>query len=486
MTPLSVLFVFTAESYHREAAPVVEEFVRKGAVVTVLLGFHSNHTEPIVEACRRQGITVETVPVEAGYGAPETSVVPAAPNGATKPTAGKSSTKSTILRVWIRKTGLARLLSLPIHLMKCLTKRRVAKAILTRHQPDAVIMGSYHSSGQIDNAMTRACIRQSVPMYCIPNSPYLGTLALRVARLNHLEQGMASEVIRVRYDPINRILAWLFPSWTSVIPDGNRVFYWDPLTMLAATLTGLQMNRLWLKPSLDFRKVFVHSEYSRELLLRDGYPADRIVVSGPPLLDAVVAKIGDPAKEKLLFSHVNLPVGSPFILFNVEPSAEHKYCDWNRHWRQFHELMASLVEYVESGLPVVLSLHPLCRLEDYRFAEEQYGVVICTDFRIHDLYPYCSISISFPCSTNLLALTFKKPLIIYDHFRILSRDEESKILNSIPRALLAQSASEIPGYVRELRKTLTASGVRMQGGSIGRRATEIIVSSIQSDVQVPM
>ncbi|WP_310449002.1 hypothetical protein [Sulfuritalea sp.] len=459
---------------------MIEEFVRRGAKVAVLLGFHSNHTEPIAETCRRQGITVETVPVEAGYGTLEASVAATDQNEVRKGfIAIASSPKMTVLRAWIRKAGLARLFSLPLHIAKCIKRRRIADDIITRHQPDVVAMGSYHSSGQIDNAISRACKRQSVPTYCIPNSPYLGTLTLRVGRLNHLEQGMASQVIRVGYDPINRMLGWLFPSWTSVLPDGSRVFYWDPMTMLAATLTGLQMNRLWLKPSLDFRKVFVHSEYSRGLLLRDGYPADRIVVSGPPLLDSVVEKIGDSSKEDAMYSHINLPVGSPFILFNVEPSAEHNYCDWSRHWRQFHETMAQVVE---SGLPVVLSLHPLCVLENYRFVEAQYGVVICTAYRIHDLYPYCAISVSFPCSTNLLALTFEKPLVIYDHFGILGRDEESKILNSIPGALIAECASEILPNIRALREMLAAPDTVRQRSSTGRRATEIIISSIQSDL----
>lgn len=450
MNQPTILFLFTAESYHREASPLISEFMRRGWSVKVLLGFHSSHTEKVVEACQQQGAVVELVPAEAayvefGYGNLAESRVASAVRFA-KEVVG-SSTLAIVRRLCEanRGTGFGRLFGLPGLLIQCIRRRRVAEDIVARLQPFAVIMGAYHSSGQIDNAIARACRQQSILTYCIPNSPYLGTLTLRVGRLNHLEQGMASPAICVHYDVVNRLLGWLFPAWTNELPDGRRAFYWDSVTMLAATLTGLQMDRPWLKPALGFKRVFVHSVYSRDLLLRDSYPADRIVVSGPPLLDAVLEHIGDKEHEVAMYSHIKLPLGSPFLLFNVEPSAEHLYCDWDRHWKQFHDTMAAVAH---CGLPVVLSLHPLCKLETYQFAEVEYGVVISTNFRIHNLYPYCSVSVSFPCSTNLLALTFNKPLVIYDNFGILTRDEASRILNMIAGALVAQSGTEIAEHLR--------------------------------------
>jgi len=476
----AVLFVFGAESYHREAAPVIDEFVHRGWSVRVLLGFQSGHIARIIEACQQQGVAVELAPIGVGYEIPAVS-------GSALTTAPPESSADEIvvtaakkLRSILRSTGAGRLLRFPGHVARCLHKRRVADAIVARHTPSAVMMGSYHSSGQIDNAIARACRRRSIPMYCIPNSPYLGTLTLRVGRLNHLEQGMASQAIGVRHGIINRLLGWLFPAWTSIIPDGRRVFYWDPLLMLAATLTGLQMNRLWLKPALDFKRVFVHSEYSRDLLLADGYPADRIVVSAPPLLDAVRERIGDPAHESALFSRIRLPLGSPFILFNVEPSAEHDYCNWDRHWQQFHETLAAVVK---CGLPVVLSLHPMCQFDTYKFVEEQYGVVISTAFRIHDLYPYCTVSVSFPCSTNLLALTFKKPLVIVDHFGILARDAESKSLNMIPGAYVAKSAQQVTQFVLAFMAGGSALiGEKERISDSSPRSTEIIFSTVAMDL----
>ena len=89
------------------------------------------------------------------------------------------------------------------------------------------------------------------------------------------------------------------------------------------------------------------------------------------------------------------------------------------------------------GVPVVLSLHPLCDAARYDFAEDKYGVFICRDYKIHELYPFCAFSISFPCSTNLLASMFKKPLVIYDFFGLTNTNADSALMHALPGACIA-------------------------------------------------
>ncbi|MEW5704564.1 MAG: hypothetical protein AB1781_08285 [Pseudomonadota bacterium] len=481
MNKPSVLFVFTAESYHRESAPVISEFVRRDWNVTVLLGFQSDDATRIFESCRQEGIAVEFAPGTVTYGkAAGTDRTAAAAGPSRRRTADGAGNPLHGVRSLVRKTGLMRLIGFPAKVAACFRKRKAAEAIVARLAPSVVVAGPFHSAGQFDNAIARACRKRGTAMYCLPNSPYLGERILRVARPHHLDHGMAGPVITVEYDWLNRLLGWIFPKWTRRVADGRRLFYWDPLHVLAAELAGLQMNRLWLKPSLDFKRVFVHSAYSRDLLLTDGYPAERIVVSGPPLLDAVWAQIGDAAHETRLFAHIRLPVGSPFILFNVEPSAEHDYCDWDRHWSLFHETMAAVIK---CGLPVVLSLHPLCRYEDYRFAEDKYGVTICTEYRIHALYPYCTVSVSFPCSTNLLCDVFGKPLVIYDHFGLTIGEGESCNMHLVPGGMVARSAAELCQHIKSIiARCVGAETGRDVGGRIVA-SSGLIVDVVESDVQ---
>ena len=49
------------------------------------------------------------------------------------------------------------------------------------------------------------------------------------------------------------------------------------------------------------------------------------------------------------------------------------------------------------------------------FAEQKYGVKIVDQYRIHELYPFSHVVVSFPCSTNIFSNIFKRNLIIYDY-----------------------------------------------------------------------
>ena len=75
------------------------------------------------------------------------------------------------------------------------------------------------------------------------------------------------------------------------------------------------------------------------------------------------------------------------------------------------------------GKPVIISLHPLCNPNNYRFLEYEFGLRLA-DAGIHLLYPYCAFVVSFGCSTNQFALTFKKSILMYDWFRI--REDERR------------------------------------------------------------
>lgn len=452
----TILFVFSAATYYREVAPVVERFARNGWQTVVLFGSRGRITEQASEECRRIGCRVILAPVEVSYGSADGK----------RPTARERSTGSSVALEHPTTKGyssasrrkrripgmvrpLGRILSGAHHWKRIGAVRRYGEDLVREIAPDAVVQGAYHSCGHLDNAIGRACRLRGLPMFCIPSSPYLGECTLKVARLNHLLTGMCGPYIRADYDWMNRVLAMMLPSWTRVLADGTRVFFWDPVYMLVAWARGLMMRRMWTKPSIDFTRVFLFSDYSRELLRADGYPMEKVLVSGQPLLDPVWERVNDEAHRERIYQDVELLYRSPFILCNVEPCAEHAYCSWERHWELFDSTMRAVIA---PGIPVVLSLHPLCDAKEYAFAERKYGVKICTRFKIHDLYPYCIVSVSFPCSTNLLAEEFGKPLVIYDYFGLTDRDRDSARLNKIEHAIVAMDSDSLKrGVVLALR-----------------------------------
>lgn len=477
------LFVASAVSYFREMAPVVWYFADHGWSVTVLFGSLGAGTDKAADECRAHGVDVEIAPSSVGYG--YVAVVESEPTAEDLAThlltrrdtavEWRSAPRRLLVGAnrWLR---LSRLKGLPGSLVRMGRIRRYARSLMIRIGPDAVFQGAYHCVGEIDNAIAQACMRRGVSRYCLPNSGYVGGRIMSVGRRTHLDTGMASTVILANYDWVNRLFARLFPGWTCQLADGRRAFYWDPLHILMARLAGLFFERLWMKPALDFTRAFVFSDYSRESLRLDGYPMEKVVVSGEPLLDVVWRRAADRSARNDLFRYLNLPVGAPFMLVNIEPAMEHRYCDPDRHWALFASVMEAVTGH---NMPVVLSLHPLCDAEKYEFAQAKFGVFICKNFKIHDLYPWCAFSVSFPCSTNLLAAIFKKQLVIFDFFGLTDADADSAVVHKLPDALVAKDGAALATIIRELvseNPTVTKT-VRPD-----KLACEIIFDTVAGDV----
>jgi hypothetical protein len=411
--------------------------------VSVLIGSLGQAVMPIIDRLDRMGChTIQADPRIAYHlDAPPSKQNSAPDRAKTGPSVAKRA-----LSAAGRLVKAGRLLGFVRQLLRGQRVRRLTENLINSLAPSAVLFPAFNSVGQLDNGIMRATKQRGIPAYCTPNTPYLGHRVCTVARLNHLESGMAGPIIRADYDWVNRFIALICPRWTAVLADGTRVFYWDPLNIVAAKLNGLGYNEMWLKPSLDFARVFVFSEFSRRLLREDKYPADKIVVAGQPALDRVFTLMADPSHRIQIFTELGLAVDQPFALLNIEPAAEHNYCPWEQHERNVKTTIGAVRD---AGLAVVLSLHPLCDTPHYEKWAREAGVTIA-ERRIHELYPYCAVSVSFPCSTNLLAETFDKPLVIYDHFGLIGRDADSDALNRLPGAEVCTKAEALTEAVSRL------------------------------------
>lgn len=466
------LFFFSALNYLRENEPVVHLFAARGWETRVVFGLSGPEVDQYVRSLEAAGIPTEVAPNELGYGRQAHTPLKTTDGGAESNRAGANAPASLLSRrsggrilrlLWVlnRRVGLARLAQICHYIPKMLRIRAYGRALVDDFRPDAVLQSAYHSFGQIDNAISQTCKRRGIRRYSLSSSAYLGGCSLRVGRLNHLITGMAGPYLRVEYDLLNRMLGALFPNWTRTLADGATVFFSEPVWMLAAKLTGLFYDRPWTRPDRDSDGVFAFSEYARSLVQEDGFPDERIHVVGQPLMDSFLVRLGTEAHAKRVYDAIGLAAGTPFLLFNVEPAAEHNYRSWEKHR---HDVRVLIRACAERGLPVVLSLHPLCREEEYRFAETEYGARICRELKIHEIYPYCGISVSFPCSTNLLAEPFGRPLVIYDIDRLTVRDSDSARLNLLPNAGVALEPEDLADVLArvEAAAPISANGARSE------------------------
>jgi hypothetical protein len=251
--------------------------------------------------------------------------------------------------------------------------------------------------------------------------------------------------------------------------------------MLAALLTGLMPSNPWQQPSADYDVCFVESDFSKQLLLESEYQEEKIVVSGKPLLDAVLRNLDDRDHVARMYRHLDLPIDSPFILCNVEPTFEHDYSTWEDHWRRFRELMNCLHK---TGVNVVLSLHPWCDPRNYRFVREEYGFSLSEDYKIVELFPYCALTVSFPCSTNTTAARLGVPLVIYDWLGATREETAGSERYRLPGAHLAYTFADVTKAVNELAREPDFGRPRHQRLVASRPASETIQAEIERRLDV--
>ncbi len=445
----TALFVFSIFHYWKEMHPVPRHFAAEGWRVHILIGWSGPSAAAVAAECRALGMAVDEVPPPLNYGdhqAPDAAAAGEAP----PPPRARSARLPGFMRR--RLHAPRRLAEGIVAFHRAGLAKRYARQFLTAIAPDIVFGGPWQAAGSFDNGFALWCNRKRLPYCCLSFSPYLGEPNNIGGKFTHLAHGMAGNYIRRDYDWINRAIARLFPHWTRT-RDGVTIFYWDPVRTLAAKLRGLVERNIWQRPSERYDAVFVFSEFSRRMLLEARYDPAKIVVAGMPVLDEIVAKLGDAKHRAALFAQLGLAVDEPFILYNVEPGLEHSYVPAATHWRRFHEHMAALRA---TGMKVVLSLHPLCRKQDYRFVEATPGFKVVDVPSIHELYPYCRFVVSHCCSTNLLAAIFGKPLVIMDHDGMTREGAPRAALFRMPDALYAYSVAELGDRLAEaMRRPLS-------------------------------
>ncbi len=437
----TALFVFSIVHYYREMMPVACHFRDRGWHLRIIIGWSGTSADAASRNCAAAGL--ELVPIDTAFliAGEHEAVVP-------------SETAATALAPAGSIPLLRRLMMMADSVRRIARLKSYARRRIDEISPDIVFAGPYHSPDLLHNGIALACRERCIPYCCLPASAYVGARNSILARFSNRKLGMQIGIIDADYDPLNALIARIYPRWTAR-RDGKTIFMWDPTLMLAARFSGTLSRDPWQKPSDAFDVVYLYSDFSRAMLRDSGYDDAKLIVCGIPLLDGPRRGLRDPAYRQAMWRDLKLGDAADFVLFNVEPSVEHRYAGAEDHWRRFRGLMAVMQRLT---LPVVLSLHPLCRLEDYEFAEAEYGVTIARNYKIFDLYPYCRMAVSFVCSTNVVAGEFGKSLVVYDFFGMTSEDSPRKDLFRLPNARYGYDIGEVERLVAAVLSASPARG----------------------------
>ncbi|WP_085906800.1 hypothetical protein [Kiloniella majae] len=436
-----VLFVISIFNYHREVEPIVDKFIQGGWEVDVLLGWQDQDALIAEKEYISKGANVIWTPFEMAYGSgfPEKKHFANTKENIAKRQETLPYRLQDVKKILKNISIIQFAAEVLFHHRRITRLKEFSAQILDRGKYDIVFQGPFHSVGKLDNTVYTLAKQRNLPNYCYPVSAYHGRSNAIMSRKQNISAGMVQPNLYKDNNFINRIIAFIFPHWLEKF-EGKVFFLSHPSLMYASYLQGVELEDIWAKPQPGFDSIFVFSNFSKSLLDDGRFPMEKVQVCGVPLLDKAIMRLSCREEEHKLYDHINLTPDDNFILLNVEPSFEHHYCEEEIHWKRFDQLMKTVSEI---EMPVVLSLHPLCNYNNYKHVIKEYGFNISSDYKIHDLYPFCSLVLSFACSTNIFAEMFGKPLVIYDFFDLTTKNSPRAAEFRLPNAKFCYNFQDI-------------------------------------------
>ncbi len=411
---MRVFFLFSVLQYHLEGREVVRYFHEQGSDCDVFLGFSGRVAEEAGAYYAGLGIRCTKVNSDFRYEeAKGDDSKPPRPVSVGEIFSLIEGSTYDIGRLWFDIKRIAA--SVRLHRRV----RREADDLLGRFKPDIVFLGSFLSCGKLDNAFARRASERGIPTHCLANTPVVGTRLSMEGRLTNILCGMVkTNHVFDHHNWLHMFIARTFPDWIHSV-KGVPLMPFVDYELLAAKAAGIGEPWPWQKPSLHFDAFFVPGELSRELAVEapSRFPAEKVHIVGTPRLDPVAAALESGELEKKVSARLGIEL--PCILLHVSPAYEHRTLSREDHFRNV-EMLCRVAR--SAGRPVAIALHPLANPADYAGIFEDHGLAFDRSLDITELFPFASVVIAHPSCTNFLAMTFSKPLVVYD----LQRELESE------------------------------------------------------------
>jgi hypothetical protein len=160
-------------------------------------------------------------------------------------------------------------------------------------------------------------------------------------------------------------------------------------------------------------RIAVFGDYFKELFVGHGVPAERIVVTGHPMMDTILTCNED---KTMIRRKLGLPLDKAIVLLLTTAAVEYNL------WRpgQRHYFIAQVLKAF-TELPkhqLAIKLHPREKVEDYQKLVQDLGfeVPIYKDVNLYEILNAADAAITTYSTTGLDALILKKPLIVFELF----------------------------------------------------------------------
>ena len=209
---------------------------------------------------------------------------------------------------------------------------------------------------------------------------------------------------------LKRRLAARHPQEVRPTSYGRMLFFSAPET-LALSCAGLLGGRSWHFGGGAVERCTKISLDDVELARREGAAAEKLVLTGQPMMDGMYeARRAAADRRSALIGKYSLDGTRPLLLCAVPHAGEHALVDWQRHMEITRELLAVLGR---CGAAVLLSLHPRSARATYEGLARDNGCRILEE-RLSAALPAADIFVASYSSTVRWALMMGIPTIMAD------------------------------------------------------------------------
>jgi len=224
--------------------------------------------------------------------------------------------------------------------------------------------------------------------------------------------------------------------------------------------------------------------FAKDALVRLGFPEDKVHVTGEPRFDSIFEKRYDRAR---LCRDLDIPEKKSIVVLATQPLS----MVWNTRDRK--EFLEAVVQGVGQfpGLQLVIKLHPVERMEEYRNLlgnTASNGITLCQDVDIHEVVEGCSLLMTTDSTVAVEAMIMGKPILCIDFTGRANTSLYTKsgsalgVLHKEDLVPAIRKALSDPRTMRELelgRKGFLARNVYQPDGQTSKRVAELLVNLIQ-------
>lgn len=379
--------------------------------VTALIGWQGESSKEAISHCKKIGMEVLLVPTSLSFGdhmaneTPKDNILAQGDKKTTTPSWVKNlkSFRKKISNILKYFPSVKELIFGAKEYLRCLHNKNYAASLLDLYQFDIAFLGPYLGFNY-DIALVFECYKRNIPSAVLPVFAHVSK-AITAKRRYHIDSYCTNRSL------LAKVLAKFQPNYIYK-ENGREYFVFEPGRLIAAKLAGLMPLDPCMTAAGPVTKFIVDNKWLYDRYIEDGISKDRLIIAGKPSLDQVFREISNPNFKKNVYETLNLDEDREFLLFSVEPLAEHLVLPWDKHLKILKNVIERLVEL---NLPVVVSLHPLCDPAKYTFLINDYKCVMPENLKFLSLLPFCKIFIVSAYSSTLFsALSIGKPCVAYD------------------------------------------------------------------------